>query len=151
MRIMALIHFAALASFLFLFATLHAQRGKSDPAGRSLRVFLANMAMWVLLEIFLYFPMTLGLEDIIYRAMSVFWIPSSFWFLRFVYRLLKIENDWIYYLFAGISLVGILVYITTDLGLAGIERHEWGVSDIRAEHFLFFAVIPLSFSLTIIN
>ena len=142
MRIMALIHFAALAGFLFLFATLHAQRGKSDPAGRSLRVFLANMAMWVLLEIFLYFPMAVGLEDIIYRAMSVFWIPSSFWFLRFVYRLLKIENDWIYFLFAGISLVGILVYITTDLGLVGTERHKWGASDIRAEHFLFFAAIP---------
>jgi PAS domain S-box-containing protein len=144
MRVMALIHLIALAGFLFFWATLHAQRGRSDLAGGSLRVFLANMAMWVLLEIFLYFPMSVGLEDIIYRVMAVCWIPSSFWFLRFVYRLIKIKNDWIYFLFAGISLVGVLVYVTTDLGLAGTERHGWGASDIRAEHFLFFFAIPLS-------
>ena len=147
MRTMALIHFIALASFLFFWATLHAQRGRSDLAGGSLRVFLANMAMWVLLEIFLYFPMSHGLEDTIYRVMAVCWIPSSFWFLRFVYRLLKRKNDWIYFLSAGISLIGVLVYVTTDLGLAGTARHEWGASDIRAEHFFFFFAIPLSVGL----
>ncbi len=150
MRLMALIHFAALASFLFLFATLHAQRGRSDPAGRSLRVFLANMATWVLLEIFLYFPMSVGLEGIVYRAMAVCWIPSSFWFLRFVYRLLKIKTDWIYFLFAGISLVGVLVYVTTDLGLAGIKYGEWGTSDISTEHFIFFSAIPLTTGMMVV-
>ncbi len=144
MRVMALIHLVALAGFLFLGATLYAQRGRSDPAGGSLRVFLANMATWVLLEIFLYFPMSVGLEDAIYRVMAVCWIPSSFWFLRFVYRLLKIKNDWIYFLFAGISFVGVIVYVTTDLGLAGTERHKWGASDIRAGHFLFFSAIPMT-------
>ncbi|NOZ88132.1 MAG: hypothetical protein GXP49_18120 [Deltaproteobacteria bacterium] len=123
-------HLLSIGLCAFIWGFMYAQR-RNDPVNEAFRLYVINELAWDLLEFVYYSPLSYGFERILQRAISFFWIPIGFWFLNFVYALLRRKKDMLYWLTAGAVIAGLILDNFTELGTRGWIRHGWGVANIR--------------------
>ncbi len=150
MKYLFFVHVVAFVSYLVTYGLLYA-RNRTEKLNRDLRLFLLNLIGWVALEFTFFLEVSRGRELLIWRLASVFWIPSVFWFLNFVYRLTGRARDWLYWFSLALAAVGVVAYVGTDLGLSGYKRYAWGVADEQGPAYpvfigvvFFHAVVAIS-------
>jgi signal transduction histidine kinase/CheY-like chemotaxis protein len=127
-------------SVLLLLATTAMlwSQDRREKANRALRLFVINAGLWAATDLALALPVARGLELEIFRLASLFWIPSTYWFLLFVYRLTHRRPD---ALLAGLGVLvaaAVGVFVLTDLGLTGHAVTPWGAVDRRGPLYLAF-------------
>ncbi|MFO8071727.1 MAG: response regulator [Polyangia bacterium] len=141
MELFFFVHVVAFVSYLVTYGLLYA-RNRTEKLNRDLRLFLLNLIGWVALEFTFFLEASRGRELLIWRLASIFWIPSVFWFLNFVYRLTGKARDWLYWLSLALAALGVVAYIGTDLGLTGYTRHAWGVVGEPGPAYPIFVGVP---------
>ncbi len=126
----ALLQAAAIGGNLFVLGIVFG-RWRTTAVHRAFLLFLAASLGWASFTLFFALPASEGHEMLAKRLAAVFWIPLNFWILRFMYLLLERKRDLLYYLFAALTAAAAVLYVGTDLALAGYERHDWGVAAVR--------------------
>ncbi|HUT77385.1 MAG TPA: ATP-binding protein [Polyangia bacterium] len=140
--LLPLAHGYAFLMYLVTWGLLWAQN-RREPSNRALRLFLTNMLLWVACEFTLCLPVAAGQEEPLWRATALFWLPSTMYFLLFVYRLVRRPLDPVFAIGAAVAAAAVALYLFTDLGIRGTERHGWLVLDLQGPGFLALSLVPV--------
>jgi signal transduction histidine kinase/CheY-like chemotaxis protein len=127
--------------YLVTWGLLLAQN-RREPSNRALRLFFMNLMLWTAFEFTLFLPVSSGRETPIWRLTALFWLPSTIYFLLFVYRLVRRPADRLFGFTAVIVASATALYLCTDLGLRGVERHGWLSVELRGPWSLAFSLVP---------
>jgi len=141
MNLYAVLYGSALLGYLFILGLLYG-RARRDPVNAAFRVFLLAALGWATTGFISVLPVSGGHEVLLKRIAAVCWISINFWFVRFVYLLLKRRRDTIYWTLAATAAGGTVVYLFTDLAIEGFSRHAWGIAALRGPLHSAIACIP---------
>ena len=141
MNLLVLVYLTSLTLSLATIGMLMAQP-KRDSSNGALVFFIFDCMLWSLADILCSLPVFDGYELTIYRFLGLVWIPSSLWFMLFLYKLIRRPFDWLFWLSAALCAAAAL-YVTTDMGIAGAIPKPWGAVDVWGPYYLFFAGVPV--------
>ena len=101
---------------------------KKDKIKYSLLVFNTCLLVWACLDMILWvnrFDGEAGL--VLEKLMSIFWLTICFLFLNFVFQLLQKKRNTAYFIFLFVSLGFVIISLTTDKIILGVEKVYWGI------------------------
>ncbi len=119
-----------LASFLinlFLFAYILSFPKKSR-VHIAYMVFVLPLALWQLLDFFAWSPIPEEWALVIVRVEVALWLPATFLYLNFFYKLIDRKPDYPFRIFLVFAILFSGVGFFTDFIVTGIQYELWGIS-----------------------
>ncbi len=118
-------------------------------------LFVLVIAAWEALDFITWLPTfpDSGLYRVI-KIKSLFWIPSTFIFLHFIYMITQKKRDFIYYFLLTIVIGFIITSQFADLIISSFQRESWGIFVIPGPIYLptvlCVAILPAAFAIFIL-
>ncbi|MCE9502076.1 MAG: SpoIIE family protein phosphatase, partial [Leptospira sp.] len=139
--------FIPLTAFIingFILTYVFAQK-RNDSVTRSYLYYGMVISGWIIGNFIYWMPLPELHLLFIFKGVSVFWIPVGYWFCNFVYSFTDKRKDFILYSILGCSLVCVLLSLSTNLVISGVDFFYWGAAIQRGPLYLpivFFLVFP---------
>ncbi len=141
MNVYAVLQGSTLLAYLFILGLVFG-RARQDPVNRAFRLFLLFAIGWSLTAFVAFLPESAGHEMLLKRAGAACWLALTFWFVHFAYLATGRHRDPAYWLTASIIALGAVIYLLTDLAIAGFVRYDWGIAATRGPLHSAVALIP---------
>ncbi|MCK9459315.1 MAG: ATP-binding protein [Proteobacteria bacterium] len=122
---------------LFLAALLLAYDWRAR-TNYSLRLLMLDGALWSLLGLVLYLPISLGHEVAIVRLSGLFLIVVPPLLLDFAYAFRGRRRDVIWFAVAVVSVAVVAIYVATDKGVASVARGPDGMVIVEDGDWIVF-------------
>jgi PAS domain S-box-containing protein len=125
MNLWSLIPLVAFLVNSFTWVYLFARR-RTAQANRAYLIFAAAISLWALLDFFSWQPVSEQALQLLQRVQLLFWVPIGFFFLNFIYALLRRARDAPYYVALSVAVLATALALSTDLVMNGVLRQPWG-------------------------
>ncbi|MCG6881493.1 MAG: response regulator [Deltaproteobacteria bacterium] len=129
---------------VFAWSYIYAQKHYTA-VNRTCLIFLASLLGWVFCDFLAWMPTPSTWKVPLFRIACIFWIPSGFLFLNFIYAFLGKEKDLFYKIMLTACAVTIFLSLITNLTIFGHEKTYWGemvVPGIVFVPIILFLVTP---------
>lgn len=103
---------------------------KAGPVNRSYLLYATNLTLWILVTIVLRNQLPDNFILPILKIESIFGFSVIFWFMHFTYTLVGKKREVIYYCFATLTFVIVLLSLSTSLMMEGYVKTIWGYDEI---------------------
>ena len=136
--------FASVLINVFAWSYIYAQKHYTA-VNRTCLIFLASLLGWVFCDLLAWMPTPSTWKVPLFRIACIFWIPTGFLFLNFIYAFLEKEKDIFYKIMLTACAATVFVSLTTNLTIAGHEKTYWGEMVVHGILFvpsILFLVTP---------
>ena len=136
--------FASVLINVFAWSYIYAQKHYTA-VNRTCLIFLASLLGWVFCDLLAWMPTPASWKVPIFKIACIFWVPSGFLFLNFIYAFLEKEKDIFYKIMLAACAATVFISLVTDLSIAGHEKTYWGemvVHGILFDPSVLFLVTP---------
>lgn len=133
-----------LLSFFLVFVVGQRRKNKLNKA---FVMYMLTYALWLLMYMFFWLPLPEYTKMPLVKILLLFWLGTSFFYLRFIYIFSKRPFDVGYWWHAVTIGIGILLGIFTSLVGAGYQSMPWGTmytkGPLMGVVYLFCFVFPV--------
>jgi signal transduction histidine kinase len=137
------IPFTAFVMNIFMIAYVNGHRQR-DAVNRAFVLFVGTGTAMILFWATLSFTFGQGNEMIIGRICTFLWLPLGFLLLNFSYALVGKARDAVYWVALAAAGIVVTLGVSTDLVMAGFERLDFGLVDVRGPLYEVVAMVPVS-------
>ncbi|MCL6589197.1 MAG: PAS domain S-box protein [Firmicutes bacterium] len=102
-----------------------AQHRKS-PVNRAYLILSGVIGGWNIINLILWSPVHQGLRVIIMRFSPLFWVPTGFLFLNFVYVVINKRRDYLFFLVMFLTVIATILSVASEWIVYGYKMFWWG-------------------------